>query len=44
LLGGDVLDGPAVIVERTATTVMHRGDRLVVGDHGELIISLGATS
>jgi len=44
LLGGDVLNGPAVIVERTATTVMHRGDDLVVGDHGELIISLGATS
>ena len=44
LLAGDELAGPAVIVEHTATTVMHRGDRLVVGDHGELIITLGATS
>ena len=44
LLAGDELAGPAVIVEHTATTVMHRGDRLLVGDHGELIISLGGTS
>ena len=44
LLAGDELAGPAVIVEHTATTVMHRGHRLVVGDHGELIITLGATS
>ena len=44
LLAGDELAGPAVIVEHTATTVMHRGDRLVVGDHGELIITLGGTS
>ena len=41
LLAGDELDGPAVIVEHTATTVIHRGDRLVVGGHGELIITLG---
>ena len=41
LLAGDELDGPAVIVEHTATTVIHAGDRLVVGGHGELIITLG---
>ena len=41
---GDALDGPAVIVEHTATTVIHRGDRLRVGDHGELTITLGGVS
>ena len=44
LFAGDELEGPAVIVEHTATTVIHRGDRLHVGDHGELIISLGGVS
>jgi N-methylhydantoinase A len=44
LLAGDALDGPAVIVEHTATTVIHRGDRLRVGDHGELTITLGGVS
>ena len=42
LLAGDVLDGPAVIIEHTATTVIHAGDQLSVGDHGELIIALAA--
>jgi N-methylhydantoinase A len=44
LQAGDELAGPAVIVEHTATTVMHLGDHLRVGDHGELVITLGATS
>lgn len=42
LLAGDVIDGPAVIIEHTATTVMHAGDRLTVGGYGELTITLGA--
>ena len=41
LLAGDQIDGPAVISEHTATTVIHAGDRLRVGDHGELIITVG---
>jgi N-methylhydantoinase A len=40
LLAGDVVEGPAVVTEHTATTVMHHGDRLVVGPYGELIISI----
>jgi N-methylhydantoinase A len=35
------LDGPAIIEERTATTVIHAGDTLTVGEHGELDISIG---
>jgi N-methylhydantoinase A len=42
LLAGDRIDGPAVIVEHTATTVLHRGDRLAVGAHGELSIDIAA--
>jgi N-methylhydantoinase B len=42
LRGGDVVHGPAVITEHTATTVMHSGDTLTVGSHGELIISIAA--
>jgi len=38
LMAGDVIVGPAVISEHTATTVMHEGDRLEVGDYGELVI------
>jgi N-methylhydantoinase A len=41
LLATDQIDGPAVISEHTATTVIHAGDRLRVGDHGELIITVG---
>lgn len=37
---GDTLDGPAVCTEHTATTVMHRGDSLIVGEYGEMVISL----
>lgn len=40
LLAGDTLAGPAVIAEHTATTVIHDGDLLRVGDHGELIITV----
>lgn len=44
LLGGDVLSGPAVIVEHTATTVLQTGDELLVGAHGELVITLEESS
>jgi len=37
---GAELAGPAIIEEHTATTVLHAGDRLRVGDHGELVISV----
>ncbi|MTD15566.1 hydantoinase/oxoprolinase family protein [Nakamurella sp. YIM 132087] len=41
LLAGDEIHGPAVIPEHTATTVMHAGDHLLVGPHGELVITVG---
>ncbi len=40
LLAGDVINGPAVVTEHTATTVLHDGDRLAVGEYGELIINI----
>lgn len=40
LMAGDVLAGPAVVTEHTATTVLHAGDRLEVGRYGELVISI----
>jgi len=40
LMAGDVIEGPAVVTEHTATTVLHAGDRLEVGAYGELIISI----
>lgn len=40
LLAGDVIDGPAVVTEHTATTVLHEGDRLEVGAYGELTIAI----
>lgn len=43
LLTGDVVTGPAVVAEHTATSVIHAGDRLEVGAHGELVIHLGQT-
>ncbi|MFL6133623.1 MAG: hydantoinase/oxoprolinase family protein, partial [Nocardioidaceae bacterium] len=43
LLAGDVIEGPAVLAEHTATTVIHPGDRLRVGDFGELFIDVAAT-
>ena len=41
LAAGDEIQGPAVIAEHTATTVIHAADRLRVGDHGEMTISVG---
>ena len=41
LLAGDEITGPAVIAEHTATTVIHAGDHLRVGAHGELLITVG---
>lgn len=40
LMAGDVVAGPAVVTEHTATTVLHEGDRLEVGPYGELVISI----
>jgi N-methylhydantoinase A len=39
---GDVISGPAIIEEYTATTVVHTGDVCTVGDHGELSITIEA--
>ncbi|WP_250030805.1 hydantoinase/oxoprolinase family protein [Paractinoplanes maris] len=45
LLAGDEIAGPAVIHEHTATTVIHAGDQLRVGEHGEMVITVqGAAS
>jgi N-methylhydantoinase A len=41
LLAGDDISGPAIISEHTATTVIHAGDALRVGTHGEMVISIG---
>jgi N-methylhydantoinase A len=43
LLAGDEIAGPAVISEHTATTVIHAADRLRVGRHGEMVITVGST-
>jgi len=40
LLAGQVVPGPAIIVEHTSTTVLHGGDSCKIGDLGELIISV----
>jgi N-methylhydantoinase A len=40
LLAGDEFAGPAVIAEHTATTVIHAGDLLRVGDYGEMVITV----
>lgn len=39
LLAGDVVPGPAVVREDLSTTFVPIGRELVVGDHGELVIS-----
>lgn len=44
LLAGDVISGPAIIVEHTATTVIQAGDLLEVREHGELVITLGGAA
>lgn len=40
LLAGDRVEGPAVISEHTATTVIGRGDVAEVDDHGALIVQV----
>jgi N-methylhydantoinase A len=40
LLADDEIHGPAVIAEHTATTVLHAGQRLRVGPHGEMVITI----
>ena len=42
LLGSDRIDGPAIIEEPSATTVIPAGDVMVVGEYGELVIEIGA--
>lgn len=44
LLQGDRIDGPAVIAERTATTVIHSSEHVEVGALGELVITLTTDS
>jgi N-methylhydantoinase A len=41
LLAQDQLAGPAIVEEPSSTTVLHTGDRLRVGDYGELVIRIG---
>src|SRR5262245_58654197 len=41
LLGGDQLDGPAIIEEPSSTTVLHSEDSMTVGRYGELVITIG---
>lgn len=40
LLSGHEILGPAIILEHTSTTVMHEGDRCLVGELGELEITV----
>jgi len=42
LLGSERIDGPAIIEEPSATTVIPAGDVMVVGEYGELVIEIGA--
>lgn len=37
---GDIIDGPAIITEYTATTVLHEGDQGEIGKFGEILISV----
>jgi N-methylhydantoinase A len=39
LRSSDSLEGPAIIEEPSSTTVIHAGDVLTVGEHGELVIN-----
>jgi N-methylhydantoinase A len=41
LLHGDRVDGPAIIEEPSATTVLHADDVMTVGQYGELVIEVG---
>lgn len=38
---GDTFNGPAIVNEHTGTTVIHPGDSVTIGAHGEIVISLG---
>ena len=44
LLAGNSLTGPAIVEERTATTVLGPGDKLAVGPYGDLIIEIAQSS
>jgi N-methylhydantoinase A len=44
LRAGDEIDGPAIISEHTATTVIHARDRLKVGEYGEMVITVSTES
>ncbi len=39
--GGDKVMGPAIVEEPSYTLVLHTGDALTVGRHGELVIAIG---
>jgi N-methylhydantoinase A len=41
LLAGNVIEGPAVIEEVSATTVLYPGDRAIVHQSGSLIVAVG---
>jgi N-methylhydantoinase A len=38
LLANNQIVGPAIVEEPSSTTLLHAGDVLMVGDHGELVI------
>jgi N-methylhydantoinase A len=40
---GDLIAGPAIISEHTATTVFHTGDTAGIGAYGEIVISVAKT-
>jgi N-methylhydantoinase A len=42
LRAGQAIAGPAIVEERESTTVIYRGDRLVVDDNGCLVIELAS--
>ena len=44
LLYEDIVEGPAIIEEPSSTTILHPGDRMKVGQYGELRIELSAIS
>lgn len=41
LLAGNEIEGPAAIAESTTTTLLRPGDRCVVDDFGNLVLSIG---
>jgi len=41
---GDLIAGPAIINEHTATTVFHTGDTAEIGAYGEIVISVAKTN